>query len=72
MGRPRATHTNQLPGHAPSEHWDDSEHDNAGSADATSDPGHVRDAPRAGRGGANRERVCGNAPGRIASSVPSR
>ena len=32
-------------------------------------PSHVRDAPGAGRGGANRERVGGNAPGRITSGV---
>ena len=72
MGRARATHTNELPSHAPSEHGGDPQHDDAGSADSTSDPGHVRNAPGAGRGGADRERVCGNALGRIANSVLSR
>ena len=72
MGRDRATHTNDLSGHTPSNHEGDPQHDDAGSTDATSDPSHVQDDPGAGRGGANHERVCGNAPGRIASGVPSR
>ena len=72
MGRARATHTDELSSHAPSKRRGDPKHDDAGSADMTSDPSHVRESPGAGRVRANRERVCGGAPGRIPSGVPSR
>ena len=60
MGRARATHINELPGHALSEHGGDPQHDDVGSADSTSNPSHVRDAPGAGRGTTDCERVCCN------------
>ena len=72
MGRACATRTNELLGQAQSKHGGDPQHDDAGSAEATSNPSHVQDAPGAGQGGVNPERVCGNAPGQIASGVPSR
>ena len=72
MGQARATHTNELLGHTPSEHEGDPQYDDAGSADSTFDPGHVQDALWDERAGADRERVCDHAPGQIASGVPSR
>ena len=42
MGRTGATHHDELPGYATSEHGGDAEHDDAGKADATANPGHIR------------------------------
>ena len=57
VGRARAAHLDELPGYAPSQHGGDPQHDDAWPADATSGAGHVWDAPAAGRGGADGERV---------------
>ena len=72
VGRARATHPDELPGYASSQHGGDPQHDDAWLADTTSGSGHVRDAPGAGPRGADGERVCNRTPGRTAGSVPAR
>ena len=72
VGRARAPNPDELPGDATSEHGSDPQHDDAGSANKTSGPGHVWGTPGAGGGRKHGERVCDRTPGRIASSVPAR
>ena len=72
VGRARAPNPDELPGDAISEHGSDPQHDDAGSANKTSGPGHLWGAPGAGGGRKHGERVRDRTPGRIASSMPAR
>ena len=72
VGRACATHPDELLGYASGQHGDDPQHDDAWLADTTSGTGHVRNAPRAGRGREDGGRVCGRTPGEAAGSVPAR
>ena len=47
VGRPRATHTDELADYAPGGYGDDAEHDDAGSADLIADPSHIWGTSRA-------------------------
>ena len=69
VGRARAPIPDELPGDATSEQGGDPQHDDAGSANKTSGPGHVWGTPGAGGGRKHGERVRDRTPGRIASSV---
>ena len=72
VGRARATHPDELPGCASGQHKGDPHHDDARPADTTFGPGQVRNAPGAGRGREDGERVCGRTPGGAVGSVPAR
>ena len=72
VGRARATHPDELLGYASGQHGGDPQHDVAWPADTTSGPSPVKDAPGAGRGREDGERVCGHTPGGAAGSVPAR
>ena len=50
VGRARAPNPDELQGDAISEHGSDSQHDDAGSANKNSGPGHVWGTPGAGGG----------------------